>query len=247
MARLDLLGRRVGVVGLTRPRAAGPARRDRCRVRCDCRYGPYGPPTSGPSSQSSPSQRSASSSASIAFLGVALGVGVLDAEDERAAGVAGVGPVEQRGADHADMRSAGRRRAEPHPHGSLADAVIDFPLRTTGLVSVPMPSMVTVTVSPSSMGPTPCRCAGQDEITGQQGHHRRDPLDDGADVVDHQRGPAVLPHLAVDLGAEFQIGRVEIGDDPRPDRAEACRVPWRASTGRRPSADRAPTRRWRSV
>ncbi len=29
-------------------------------VRCDCRYGPCGPPTSGPSSQSSPSQRSES-------------------------------------------------------------------------------------------------------------------------------------------------------------------------------------------
>ena len=39
--------------------------------------------------------------------GVAGGVGVLDAEDERAAGVLGVRPVEQRGANHADVRGSG--------------------------------------------------------------------------------------------------------------------------------------------
>ena len=89
----------------------------------------------------------------VALLAVARGVGVLDAEHEGAAGVAGVGPVEQRGADQADVRRAGRRRAEPDPHCSAS--VIDFPLRTTGLVSVPMPSMVMLTVSPSSIGPTP--------------------------------------------------------------------------------------------
>ena len=37
--------------------------------------------------------------------GVAGGVGVLDPEHERAADVAGVGPVEQRGADQADVRA----------------------------------------------------------------------------------------------------------------------------------------------
>src|SRR5208283_942229 len=88
----------------------------------------------------------------IALLAVALRVGVLDAEDERAPGVASVSPVEQRGADHSHMRSAGRRRAEPDPHARCGH---DFPLRTTGLVRVPIPSMVTETVSPSSMGPTP--------------------------------------------------------------------------------------------
>ena len=43
----------------------------------------------------------------IGVLGVALGVGVLDAEDESAAVVAGEGPVEERGARHADMGIAG--------------------------------------------------------------------------------------------------------------------------------------------
>ena len=44
------------------------------------------------------------------LLGVTSGIGVLDAEDELAAGVAGIGPVEQRRADHAHVgRSCGRR------------------------------------------------------------------------------------------------------------------------------------------
>ena len=41
------------------------------------------------------------------FLGVARGVGVLDAQDERAAGVAGVEPVEQGGARAADVQKTG--------------------------------------------------------------------------------------------------------------------------------------------
>ena len=46
------------------------------------------------------------------FLRIARGVGVLDAEDERAAGMAGVEPVEERGARAADVQIAGRRRGE---------------------------------------------------------------------------------------------------------------------------------------
>ena len=54
----------------------------------------------------------------VAFLGVAHGVGVFDAEDQLAAGGAGFGPVEQRRTDHADMRRAGRRWAEAHANMS---------------------------------------------------------------------------------------------------------------------------------
>ena len=62
--------------------------------------------------------------------------------------------------------------------------------------------------------------SGQDQVAGQQRHHPRDPFDDGADVMDHQRGPGTLLDLAVDLRAQLEVGRVDIGDDPRPDRAE---------------------------
>ena len=46
------------------------------------------------------------------FLGVASGVGVFDAQDERAAGVAGVKPVEERGARAANVEEARRTRSK---------------------------------------------------------------------------------------------------------------------------------------
>ena len=52
----------------------------------------------------------------VAFLAITLRVGVLDTEHESAVRVACFRPVEQGGADHAHMRRAGRRRAEPHTH-----------------------------------------------------------------------------------------------------------------------------------
>ena len=47
---------------------------------------------------------------------VALGVGVLDAQQHLAAGVAGLEPVEQRGARATDVERAGRRGREADPH-----------------------------------------------------------------------------------------------------------------------------------
>ena len=63
-------------------------------------------------SQSRPSQRSPSKIAAVASGRRAGAVGVLDAQQEGAAGVAGVEPVEQRGARAADVQVAGRRRRE---------------------------------------------------------------------------------------------------------------------------------------
>ena len=53
------------------------------------------------------------------LLRVARGVGVLDAQDERAAGVAGIKPVEQGRARAADVQIAGRRwsKANARFHG----------------------------------------------------------------------------------------------------------------------------------
>ena len=52
----------------------------------------------------------------VALFAVAGGVGVFDAEDQLAPRVPGVGPVVERRADHADVRQARRRGAEPHAH-----------------------------------------------------------------------------------------------------------------------------------
>ena len=96
----------------SRPRAAGAPRRRACRGARDWRYGPYGPPMSGPSSYVMPEPGHRVEQLVVALLGVALGVGVLDAEHEVAARVARVRPVEQGRAHHAHVRRAGGRRAE---------------------------------------------------------------------------------------------------------------------------------------
>src|ERR1700757_1914184 len=85
----------------------------------------------------------------VALLRVALGVGVFDAEHEDAVTMPRIGPIEQRCANQPDMRNTRWRRAEADPYRH------DFPLRTTGFVSIPMFSTVILTVSPSSIGPTP--------------------------------------------------------------------------------------------
>ena len=68
-------------------------------------------------SQSRPSQDSPSMIAATASGGRALPVGVLDAQQERAAVMAGIEPVEQGGAGAADMQKPGRRRREADDYG----------------------------------------------------------------------------------------------------------------------------------
>ena len=66
----------------------------------------------GPRPRSSPSQRERVEDDRDALVGAALLVGVLDAEDEGAAGLAGPEPVEERRADAADVQVPGRRGAK---------------------------------------------------------------------------------------------------------------------------------------
>ena len=68
-------------------------------------------------SQSRPSQSSPSRIAVDRRLGRALAVGVLDAQQQLAAGAARIEPVEQRRARSADMQEAGRRRGEAGDDG----------------------------------------------------------------------------------------------------------------------------------
>ena len=58
-----------------------------------------------------------------------------------------------------------------------------------------MPSIRTVTVSPSQIGDRPRRGTGENNITWQQGHHVRDVGDQGRHVEDHVFGTAELANL----------------------------------------------------
>jgi hypothetical protein len=60
----------------------------------------------------------------------ALDVGVLDAQQHRAAVVAGVEEVEDRGARAADVEKAGRRRGETEFHAAWSLTNEDCGLRT---------------------------------------------------------------------------------------------------------------------
>src|SRR4029450_5522838 len=89
---------------------------------------------------------------SVGLLGVTCGVGVLDPEDGCAADMPGGGPVEQAGPDQPDVRASGWRRTEPDSdvaHGAARAR------DRTGLVNAPIPSISTLTVSPSVSRPTP--------------------------------------------------------------------------------------------
>ena len=154
---------------------------------------------------------------------------------QRAAVVPGERPVEQGGAGQSDVRRAGRGRAEPRPRPARTAGVADLDADSvhrarvlTGLVRVPMPSTVTETVCPDVIGPTPAGVPVSSTSPGSSVMIRGDELDDLADGEDHVGGAAVLHHVAVQLGAHRQIGRVQLGLDPRPERAEGVvtLAPW---------------------
>src|SRR5690606_14514096 len=62
--------------------------------------------------------------------------------------------------------------------------------------------------------------AGQDHVAGDQRHDGADVGDQGGDVVDELAGAPGLPDLAVDRRGERQVTGVEVGLDPRAERAE---------------------------
>ena len=181
----------------------------------------------------------------VRLLGVPGRVGVLDPEDESAAVVPGERPVEQRRPGQPDVRGAGGRWAEAGPDragGAAAAGVRDLvmaadhpnpdparPRRSapaaTGLVSVPIPSTVTETVWPATIGPTPAGVPVSSTSPGSSVMIAGDELDDLADGEDHVDGAAVLHHLAVQLGADRRdrTGRARSRSTDRAGRT--CRSP----------------------
>ena len=91
-------------------------RRVQVRTARTADRGRHGPPTSGPSSQSQSQPAEVLEDAGLRLRGRSLGVGVLDAQDERAVVAARQQPVEERRAGVADVELTGRTRCKSNSH-----------------------------------------------------------------------------------------------------------------------------------
>src|SRR5680860_1496464 len=182
-------------------------------MRSDWRYGPFGPPTSGPSSQSSPSQCMTSMSSSY------------DSSLSRVASVSSIRktnvPLWWRA--NAQLNSAvraiptcglpvgeGQKRATTgrsvtrnHLVGQCADAFD----RDAHVVADLHRS--------DTVGG-----AGENDVTGQQRHERRDVFDDLGDLEDHPRGARTLLEFVAEFRADCHVTRIEVRLDPRSERAK---------------------------
>ena len=147
LGRCSSSGRRAARRGARSP----PPRRS--AARSDCRYGPCGPPTSGPSSQSRPSQRRSSSTPRNAS-SVTRDASVSSTRRTNdAAVVPRPQPREQRGPRVADVQ---------RPHGAGAKRQPDASRsRPPGSRSVPTPSTSTSTTSPCGDRADALRRAGE--------------------------------------------------------------------------------------
>ena len=143
----------------------------------------------------------------LAVLAVARPVGVLDAQDELAALLARERQVEQRHVRRADVRVAGGRRARPRAAGPGRSARRQ-PRATTGLVSVPMPSIARPRPArPASTGPTPAGVPVRMTSPGSSVN--------ALETCEIERRPRrascrrcgpSCTHLAVDRGGDPQVG-----------------------------------------
>src|SRR6478735_9589430 len=192
-------------------------------ARSDWRYGPTGPPTSGPSSQSSPSQCSTSIRASW------------DSWVLRAASVSSIRKTTVPPACRANAQLNRNVRASPTWGEPVGDGAMRT--RTPGVESVASSvtgSHLAGQVADAGDGDFDLvadlhradtfRGAGQDHVAGQQRHRARDVGDQRGDVEHHVLGAAVLDEVAVEPGADRaavdEVLRVEVGLDPRAERAE---------------------------
>src|SRR6185436_5522458 len=170
-------------------------------ARSDWRYGPTGPPTSGPSSQSSPSQCSTSISASC------------DSCVLRAASVSSIRKTTVPPACRANAQLNRNVRASP----TWGEPVGDGAMRTRTPVVEPVGTSVTGShlagqVADPGDGDLDLVAdlhradtlggAGQDHVAGQQRHRAGDVGDQRGYVEHHVLGAAVLDEVAVEPGAD---------------------------------------------
>src|SRR4029453_18508592 len=72
---------------------------------------------------------------------------------------------------------------------------------------------------PRRARPTPPRRSRQDHVAGEQGHERRDELDQRRDAEHHVARLPRLADLAVPARLDPDVVRVQVGLDPGPERA----------------------------
>src|SRR5947207_9824391 len=193
-----------------------------------CRYGPNGPPTAGPSSQSRPSQRSVSWAEPM-YSGVTR---VRSVSSIRSTNVP---PVERANAQsYRAVRTLPTCRS---PLGEGANRTLTPPGPAPSHPPPPGPAPWSVTAghrvgecpdvldghrylvsvlerADSRGGP------GEQHVAGEQRHHATGIGDQRRHVVQQLRRPGPLADLTVDRGDQLQVGGVGVGLDPRPQRAE---------------------------
>src|SRR3954471_11901835 len=185
-------------------------------MRCDWRYGAWGPPTTGPSSQSKPSQRMASSSCWY------------DSSESRAASGSSIRKTRAPWWWRANAQL--KRAVRTRPTWGLP--VGDGQKRTrTGAALVTLDHLVGESADAfdgdgdlvADMERSyPGRGAGEDDVAGEQGHRLGDVDDQVLDGADHLAGAPGLAQLAVDGRGHREVsgGReVETGLDPGADGA----------------------------
>src|SRR3954451_17688731 len=187
-------------------------------MRCDCRYGACGPPTSGPSSQSKPSQRIESSS------------WLYDSSESRAASVSSMRKTSVPWWCRANAQL--NRAVRTRPTWGLPVGEGQNRTRTAGTGALATLDNLVGESADAFDGdgdlvadgerPDACRGAREDHVAGEQRHGLGDVDDQVLDGVDHLAGTAELALRAVDRELDGQIvrgGEVQVRLHPRPQRA----------------------------
>src|SRR5215831_19626074 len=176
-----------------------------------CRYGPNGPPAPGPSSQFRPSQRRVSWAESM----YSVSTRVRSVSSIRSTNVP---PVERANAQsYRAVRTLPTCRS---PLGEGANRTLTSV--TAGHRVGERPDVLDghrylVSVLKRA---DPRGCPGEQHVAREQRHHVTGIGDQRRHAVQQLRRPGPLADLAVERGHQLQVGGVDVGLDPRPQRAE---------------------------
>src|SRR5579875_1580779 len=186
-----------------------------------CRYGPYGPPAPGPSSQSRPSQRSVSR-AEPTYSSVTLALSVSSIRSTnvppvRRANAQSYSAVRMLPTCRSPLGDGANLTRTPVFPGALrpASATDDHPVPQCPYALDRHGDLVTVLQRAHAR-----RRAGQQHVPRQQRHHFAHEGDERGHVVHHLRGTGPLPDLAVHGRGDRDVGYLGRGLDPRAERAE---------------------------